>query len=156
MSERQRRRCFGWALASALAYASIAGTAFAEDQYHPEMTKCQMVFNIKGWSFVVKSSSGEGTITCDNGQKADVKLTSLGGGFTIGKSELIGAKGVFTEVSDIKDLYGTFAEAEGHAGATESGSASVLTKGEVSLAITGKGKGIDIGVTLGGFTIEPM
>jgi hypothetical protein len=32
----------------------------------------------------------------------------------------------------------------------------VLTKGEISLAISGKGKGIDIGVTLGGFTIKPM
>ena len=156
MSKRKRKKCFGWALVGALAYAAIAGTVSAEDKYHPKMTKCRMLFNLKGWSFVFKTSSGEGTITCENGQKANVKLKSMGGGFTIGKSELIGAKGVFTEVRDIKDLYGTYAAAEGHAGATTSVSASALTKGETSLTISGKGKGFDIGVSFGGFTIEPM
>ena len=155
MSDRKPQRCFGWVMVGAFAYALIAGTASAGDKYHPDMTHCEMIFNIKGWSFVIKSSAGEGTITCDNGQRADVKLTSRGGGFTIGKSELIGAKGEFTEVRDIKDLFGSFVEAQGHVGVTTTRSASVLTKGEVSLAITGKGKGIDIGVSIGSFTIEP-
>jgi len=35
-------------------------------------TKCVMKFSMKGWSAFYKTSKGEGTITCDNGEKADV------------------------------------------------------------------------------------
>jgi hypothetical protein len=36
-----------------------------------------------------------------------------------------------------------------------SATAQVLTKGTVSLALTGKGEGIDLGVSLGEFTLKP-
>ena len=49
---------------------------------------------------------------------------------------------------------GSYAVGEAHAGATQSASASIMTKGEISLAITGTGRGVDIGVTLGAFTIK--
>lgn len=139
-----------------LATAAVSiPTAWAGDEYAPKMTRCTMSFNIKGWSFVFKTSKGEGKITCENGQAADVKLRSMGGGFTLGKSQIIGGKAKFSRVRNISELFGTYAEATGHAGANVSGGASVLTKGEVSMVLSGSGSGVDIGVSLGGFRIEP-
>ena len=40
-----------------------------------------------------------------------------------------------------------------HAGAGESSAAQVVTKGTVSLAFSGTGKGVDLGVTFGEFVI---
>ncbi|WP_445368677.1 hypothetical protein ACH5Y9_04450 [Methylomonas sp. BW4-1] len=48
-----------------------------------------------------------------------------------------------------------FVAFEGHAGATKSIDGQLLTRGEISLALSGKGRGIDIGVTLGALTISP-
>ena len=153
----------GWlalrlALLALLAQGSTglaAGAAGAEDEFEPELTRCTMAFNIKGWSFVFKTSKGEGRISCDNGQTGEVKLRSMGGGFTVGKSQIIGGEAKFYAVRDIEELYGTYAEATGHAGANVSGGASVMTKGEVSMVLSGSGSGVDIGVSFGGFRIEP-
>jgi len=134
---------------------AIASTVSAGDKYDPKLTKCRMVFNIKGWSLFVKLAKGEGTITCDNGQRAEVRLESVGGGLTAGKAEMMGARGTFTRVRGIREIFGTYAEAEAHAGAAKSGSVSVLTKGMISLAIRGRGRGVDLGISVGGFTITP-
>ena len=48
---------------------------------------------------------------------------------------------------------GDYANAEAHAGAGESSTAQVVTKGSVSLAFSGKGHGIDLGIDFGKFTI---
>lgn len=118
-------------------------------------TKCEMTFSLSGWSAFYKTSSGEGTIRCDNGQKAEVKLGSKGGGITFGRSKIKDAIGTFTEVDDISELFGTYVQAEAHAGASKSAKASAMTKGEVSLSIAGKGKGVGVGIAFGKFTIEP-
>ena len=39
-----------------------------------------MTFSMKGWSAFYKTSKGEGTITCDNGESAAVTLKLTGGG----------------------------------------------------------------------------
>lgn len=116
-------------------------------------TTCKMTFSMTGWSAFYKTSEGTGTITCDNGQKAKVKVSSKGGGITFGRSKIKDAIGKFTEVDDISELYGSYAHGEAHAGAGKSAKASVLTKGEVSLSIAGKGHGVDVGVSFGKFTI---
>ena len=116
-------------------------------------TKCHMKFTLSGWSAFYKTASGSGTISCDNGQHARVKLTSKGGGITFGRST-IDATGVFTDVSGISELFGTYVQSEAHAGAGKSTKASAMTKGEVSLSIVGKGKGVDVGIAFGKFTIE--
>ncbi|TFH24773.1 MAG: hypothetical protein E4H03_02700 [Myxococcales bacterium] len=97
---------------------------------------------------------GTGKVTCSNGDSAEVELSSHGGGFTIGKSDIIDGTGTFSEVKDISEIYGTYAQAEASAGATKGGQAQAMTKGEISLAIAGSGRGWDVGVTLGGFTIK--
>lgn len=118
------------------------------------LTSCTMTYKLSGWSFVYKQYDGIGNISCSNGQRAQVALSSKSIGFTIGKSEIEGT-GVFSEVRNINEIYGNFAAFEGHAGATKSVDAQVLTRGEISLALSGKGRGIDIGVTLGALSISP-
>ncbi len=116
--------------------------------------KCKMTFNLEGWSAFYKTAKGRGTITCDNGQSARVSLHTTGGGPTVGISKMANASGTFSEVGDIGELFGTYAVAEAHAGAVESSSAQVLTKGLVSLVLKGSGKGVDLGVNFGKFVIE--
>lgn len=119
-------------------------------------TVCEMTFTMSGWSAFYKTSSGTGTIKCDNGQKAKVKVSTKGGGITFGRSTIKDAVGKFTEVRDISDLFGSYGHGEAHAGAGKSAKASVVTKGDISLAIAGKGTGVDVGVSFGKFTIEKV
>lgn len=118
------------------------------------MTSCTMTYKLSGWSLVYKQYDGVGHISCSNGQRAQVGLSSKSIGFTIGKSEIEGT-GVFSAVRNLNEIYGHYAAFEGHAGVTKSVDAQVLTSGEISLALTGKGRGIDIGVTLGALTVSP-
>jgi hypothetical protein len=118
-------------------------------------TSCTMTYKLSGWSFVYKQYGGTGNITCSNGQQAHVKLASKSVGFTIGRSEIDGF-GTFTDVKDINEIYGVFVALEGHAGANKSADGQVLTRGIISLTMSGLGRGFDIGVTLGGLRISPL
>jgi len=116
--------------------------------------KCKLTFQMSGWSVFYKESSGTGTIKCSNGQSMAVKLRAKGGGLTVGKSTIDDGHGDFSGVNNISELLGTYASAEAHAGAVESAKAQVVTKGEVSLALSGTGTGWDVGVAVGNFTIS--
>jgi len=115
---------------------------------------CTMSFEMKGWSAFYKTSSGTGTIRCTNGQTASVKLDAKGGGLTFGKSAIENGKGEFSGVKGIEEVFGSYVSAEAHAGAVKSSKASVMTKGEVSLALSGTGRGWDLGVAFGKLTIS--
>jgi hypothetical protein len=115
---------------------------------------CKLNFQMSGWSVFYKESSGTGTIKCSNGQSMAVKLRAKGGGLTVGKSTIDHGRGEFSGVRNINELIGTYASAEAHAGAVESAKAQVLTKGEVSLALSGTGHGWDLGVAVGNFIIS--
>ena len=137
-----------------LLLAAVASTVFLASPAAAQLAKCEMDFNMSGWSLVYKQMKGEGTVSCSNGQRAAVTIESHGGGFTIGKSDLLNGKGTFSEVKDISEIFGTYAKAEASGGASKGGAAQVMTKGEISLAIAGSGRGWDVGVSLGGFTIK--
>jgi hypothetical protein len=132
----------------------FAGAASAND-YEPQYTDCNLEFTIRGWSFVYKTMKGSGRVTCTNGQTALVSIRTHAGGLTVGKSEILGGKGKFSQILDIAEVFGTYLQGEAHAGATRSTQASAMTKGEVSLAISGTGRGIDLGLAVGAFTITP-
>ena len=53
-------------------------------------------------------------------------------------------------------MYGSYANAEAHAGIVRSSSAQVVTNGPVSLAFAGKGRGVDLGIAFGKLTITPV
>lgn len=115
---------------------------------------CELAFTMAGWSAVVAKAEGQGTVTCDNGQTADVALEVDGAGLTFGKTEIDEGKGTFSDVTDISEIFGSYAQAEASAGAVEAVSAQALTKGEVSLAITAEGRGWSLGVSGARFNIE--
>lgn len=115
---------------------------------------CELRFSMSGWSAFYKHATGSGTVTCDNGQSMKVKISAKGGGLSFGKSEIDNGIGKFTEVYSIEDIIGGYATAEAHAGAVKSASARVVTKGPISLALSGKGRGWDLGVAFGNFIIS--
>jgi hypothetical protein len=141
-----------------LTVSCIAGLLLAASHVQaadPAATvKCEMKFTMKGWSAFYKRSSGTGTVTCNNGQSASVKLEARGGGLTAGKSSIENGHGEFSAVKNIDEIFGAYAEAQAHAGAVKSSGARAMTKGEVSLALNVTGRGWDLGVAFGKFTIK--
>ncbi|MEO6688020.1 MAG: hypothetical protein ABIS07_08800 [Dokdonella sp.] len=135
--------------AAALTLASLSASVHAANRID-----CRMRFSLAGWSAFYKTASGDGTVTCDNGQKMKVHIRARGGGLTFGKSEITDGLGKFSEVYDIDQVLGVYASAGAHAGAGNSAEAQALTKGPVSLALSGKGTGWDLGVAFGKFTIS--
>lgn len=141
------RRLFAAVAFACLLNAPVASFAAAN-------VSCSMTFNMKGWSAIYKTYSGTGTVKCTNGQSAQVKLEAKGGGLTVGKSTIENGRGEFSGVKGIEEIFGSYAEAEAHAGAVKSSKASVMTKGEVSLALSGTGRGWDLGIAFGKLTIS--
>jgi len=128
--------------------AALGGTAQAA------AIDCKLKFTMSGWSAFYKRADGTGTITCNNGQSMAVKLSARGGGLTAGKSTIRDGIGEFSSVQSIDDIPGSYASAEAHAGAVKSAKGQVVTKGEVSLALSGTGEGWDLGIAFGKFTIK--
>ena len=117
---------------------------------------CQMGFQLSGWSIFYKTYSGSGMVHCSNGQSMHVQLRAKGGGLTFGKSRIDDGDGRFSGIQDIHEVLGHYATAEAEAGTEDSAAkAQVMTKGNVSLALTGKGSGWNLGVAFGAFIIEP-
>jgi hypothetical protein len=115
---------------------------------------CRMSFNLSGWSVFYKTASGSGTVRCSNGQVMHVRLRAKGGGLTFGRTRVSDGIGKFSGVSRIRDIRGHYVNAEAHAGAERSADAQVVTKGNISLALSGKGRGWNLGVAFGAFIIE--
>ncbi len=126
----------------------VGGTAQAGD------VDCKLKFTMSGWSAFYKRADGSGTVTCSNGQSMAVKLQARGGGLTAGKSTIRNGVGEFSGVQGIDDVLGSYASAEAHAGAVKSAKGQVVTKGEISLALSGTGDGWDLGIAFGKFTIK--
>jgi hypothetical protein len=133
--------------------ALAAGLSIEAPAEAAATTVCEMKYTLSGWSVFYKTASGQGTITCDNGQKASVTLDAKGGGLTAGKYKIRDGYGKFSEVADISELFGTYVQGGAEAGAGKSSGASAMTKGEVSLALAGHGTGVNLGVSFGKFTI---
>jgi hypothetical protein len=136
-------------LVGLLATALNGGSAVAAD------LSCKLRFEMQGWSAIYKKATGSGTVSCSDGAAIKVMLASKGLGLTAGKSSIDAGKGTFAGVKDISDVLGDYVAAGASAGAVKASSASVLTKGEVSLALSGTGRGWDLGVSISDFSIQP-
>ncbi len=117
------------------------------------LLECKMTFFLSGWSVFYRTARGSGTVRCNDGQSAKVRIAIKGGGLTVGKSDVVHGTGTFTGVRSFNELFGSYAQSEAHAGIARSGDVQALTKGNVSLALSGTGRGFDIGVNFGKFTI---
>lgn len=137
---------FGGVLALGLALTALPAAA-------QNMT-CKLTFSSSSWSIFYKTTSGTGVVTCSNGQSLPVRITAKGGGLTVGKSKITNGFGEFAEVRNIRDVLGSYAAAEAHAGTVRSANAQAMTNGKVSLALAGKGEGWDLGVAFTKFTLS--
>jgi hypothetical protein len=131
-------------IAAALLWCGVAGAS--------EIT-CEMDFNLSGWSAFYKTASGTGMVSCSNGAKMKVDIHTKGGGLTFGKSEIHDGHGKFSHLYDIQEVLGSYVTADAHAGAVNSAEAQAMTKGTIFLAISGRGKGWDLGFAFGKFTL---
>src|SRR5262249_15929219 len=143
------KRATTLALAPVVIIAALAGVAPAE----AKGTVCEMKFTLKGWPAFYKVAKGQGRMTGEKGERGKVTREAKGGGLTAGRSEIRDGLGKFNEVGDISELFGTYVAAGATAGAVKATGATAMTKGEVSLALSGKGSGFELGVAFGKFTI---
>ena len=141
-----------WTSAALLSAGLLCSTAPARATSN---ISCHMSFQLSGWSVFYKTASGTGTVSCSNGQSMHVRLRAKGGGITFGKTRIANGQGKFAGVENIREVLGHYANAEAHAGVkNKAGDAQVVTKGNVSLALSGKGSGWNLGVAFGAFIIE--
>lgn len=137
-----------------LSVLALTGTFAGVAQAGHGSVDCKLRFTLSGWSAFYKRADGSGTVTCNNGQSMKVKLHARGGGLSVGKSTVRSGVGEFSGVQSINDVLGDYASAEAHAGAVKSAQGQVVTKGEISLALSGTGDGWDLGIAVGKFSIK--
>jgi hypothetical protein len=141
--------------AALLGTVGFAGAASAAQpaSTQPDM-HCKLTFSLTGWSAIYERADGRGTVTCANGATMPVHIRVRGGGLTAGKWRINDGKGTFTDVFKINEVLGNYAQVAANAGVVKSGTAQVLSKGTVSLALAGTGQGINLGVSGAKFTIS--
>lgn len=137
----------------ALSLSSL-GLACTSGAHAAETMTCRMSFTLSGWSAIYQTADGRGLVTCSNGKTMRVKVSAKGAGLSVGKYKLDNGHGKFSGITSIDEVLGTYATASAHAGVVNSSHAAAMTKGPVSLALTGTGKGWDIGAGFSGFTIR--
>jgi|SRR5690606_35129108 len=139
---------------AALLSLALLGAAAQPASAAQAALDCKLKFSLSGWSAIYKHAEGHGTVTCENGESMKVRIEAKGGGLTVGKYHIDNGNGRFTDVHRIEDVLGTYAQGEASIGAIKAGTAQVLTKGTVSLALAGAGEGVDLGVSIGGLEIK--
>lgn len=139
---------------SILAIALAAGLGMTALPAAAGTMTCKMSYTMTGWSIFYKHASGTGTVSCSNGQRMAVRLSARGGGPTVGKYTIRNGFGEFAGVSSIRDVLGTYASVGADAAAGKAATAQAMTKGDVSLALSGKGEGWNLGIAFTGFTIQ--
>src|SRR3546814_17245266 len=81
------KRTFGMAALVMACAGAMSVLPTSSAQAAEATVKCDLVFNLSGWSLIYKHAEGAGTVTCSNGQQANVKIVVVGGGLTAGRSE---------------------------------------------------------------------
>jgi hypothetical protein len=149
------KRTLGFTAALALCAGGLVSLPSPAAHAATAPIKCHLTYSMAGWSAIYQHATGSGHVTCDNGQRAAVTISLHGGGLTAGKFRVSG-RGDISNVYSIKDVFGDYAQAGASAGVVQSGTAQVLTKGTVSIALSGTGEGVNLGVAVDGFSIKPV
>ncbi|MBP3983412.1 hypothetical protein J5837_03160 [Pseudoxanthomonas helianthi] len=136
------------ALVGSLGLALGSATAAEKD------LECKLDYTLDGWSLVYEEATGSGTVHCGK-ESLPVSIKARAIGATVGKWKVDKGRGRFTDVHAIDEVLGKYVKAEADVGVVKSGSAQLLTKGTVSLALAGTGEGVTIGVDVGQFELSP-
>lgn len=115
---------------------------------------CKLHFSSKEWSALYQSATGSGTVSCSNGASMPVDIRARGVGLSAGRWKITEGNGQFTRVSTIEDVLGNYLAISGQVGLYKAGTAQVLARRRVALALAGKGEGFDLGVAISDFTIS--
>jgi len=115
---------------------------------------CDLKYTMKGWSAFYKHYKGSGVVTCPSGKSAKVKLDLKAGGFTFGASEIIEGKGKIRGITKVSDIYGGGFSLGGHAGFIKSVEGRWVPRGSRTVTLSGKGKGYDLGFSMGSLRIS--
>jgi hypothetical protein len=151
------KRTLGLTAALVLGVAGLTGLPTTRAHAAPVADiKCHLKFSLAGWSALYQHAEGSGHVVCDNGQRAAVNISMVGGGLTAGKFRIDNGTGEISHVRGIQDVFGDYAQAGASAGVVKSGTAQVLTKGTTSIALAGSGEGINLGVAVDKFSITPV
>jgi hypothetical protein len=147
------KRTFGLTAAVLMCAGGLAGLPATSAHAATAPVKCHLTYELAGWSAIYQHATGGGHVSCDNGQRASVTISVHGGGLTAGKFRVTG-HGDISNVYSIDQVFGSYAQAGASAGVVNSGTAQVLTKGTASIALTGTGEGVNLGVAVDKFDIE--
>ncbi|QAU24751.1 hypothetical protein EO087_12755 [Dyella sp. M7H15-1] len=150
-----KKRIFGLTAALVLCAGGLAGLPATSALAASAPIKCHLTYELEGWSAIYQHATGRGHVVCDNGQRGAVTLSVHGGGLTAGKFRVSG-RGDISNVHGIHEVYGSYVQGGASAGLVKSSTAQVLTKGTVSIALEGTGEGVNLGVALDKFDIEPV
>jgi hypothetical protein len=135
----------GYALADSHAETETEpeSNADAEAETDEGSIKCTLRFDAQSWAFLISKGKGEGEVSCDNGQQAEVVLESSGIGVSLGAQKYQNATGKFTYVNDIEDVFGEYKASGASVGlGGTAGAAGLLKKdSKVRLGMFGTGKG---------------
>jgi hypothetical protein len=148
------KRTLGLTAATLMCAGTLTGLYATDAHAGKAPVKCHLTYSLSGWSAIYQHAEGHGHVNCNNGQSAPVSINMHGGGLTAGKFHVTG-KGDISNVYGIKDVFGAYAQAGASGGVVRSGTAQVLTKGTVSIALSGTGEGVNLGLAVDKFDIEP-
>lgn len=149
------RRAHSIALAlTAIAMASAAPGLRLARAEGPDL-RCKLTYSLQGWSALYQRAEGKGTVSCADGSTMHILIAARGGGLTAGRWRIDEGTGTFSEVHRPAEVFGRYTQGGAQAGIVKSAGAQVLTKGTVSLALAGRGEGVDLGVAVGEVTLSP-
>lgn len=139
----------------AVAGAANAATPAETDSAAAKEFTCKMEFSLDSWAVLYKRVSGKGTVTCDNGETMDVKLSAHGGGLTVGKAKVAKGSAKFTGVTTIRDVLGDYVGIDSTTAVDKvGGSGQAFTKGAVGMVLRGKSEGFALGTSIQGLSIK--
>lgn len=113
-----------------------------------EKLECRISFSSDEWSAAYARMVGQGVVSCNDGSSQPVWLWAEGVGVTAGMWKITDGKGRFHNVVRIDDVLGEYISLSGDIGISKAVTARILSKGEVTLSLTGKGEGFDVGIAI--------
>lgn len=115
---------------------------------------CTLRFTARQWSPLRGAVTGTGMLMCTDGSAVPVIVDASGPGITAERWNITDGWGVFDHVTRMEDALGRYTAIEGDIGVSAAGTVQTLTKGKLSLGLSGKGKGFVAGIAIRNFSIS--